>query len=51
MADWEFTCVVLQENEKLRYKVLRRCPALGVCETKFFSQKEEAELQLLEWLQ
>lgn len=51
MADWEFTCWVLHEGEKVRYKVTRKCPLLSISETKFFTQKEEAELQLLEWLQ
>ncbi len=47
---WEVSIIEIKENDAIRYKVTRRLPEMAVAETKIFSSKKDALLQVEEWL-
>ena len=42
--------VIELKNSKIKYKITRRIPGLGVAETKIFFSKKKAKKQFREWL-
>ena len=46
----EVSIIEIKENDAVQYKVTRRLPEMAVAETKIFSSKKDALLQVEEWL-
>jgi hypothetical protein len=49
MAKWEVSLIVLKENGRKKYKVIRRLPEMKIAETRVFSSRKKALEQFSSW--